>query len=220
MTTFIIPGVFGSDPEHWQSWMEKQLDDATRIHQAQWSQPSLSEWSETLIQALDQAPDPVWLIAHSFGCLVSVLAGVARPSKVAGAFFVAPADPARFGARGYFDVEEQQSVHASAAALIPGYTLPFPTMVVASENDPWVKLTTAAYWAHAWGGRFVSIGNAGHINVRSGYGPWPLGLELYYQFRGSHDNTTHANQTKEELLFSSGSGEVFKSLSTRHQYVH
>jgi len=30
MTTLILPGVGGSEPEHWQNWPEEQLDDATR----------------------------------------------------------------------------------------------------------------------------------------------------------------------------------------------
>ncbi len=35
-------------------------------------------------------------------------------------------------------------------------------------------------WAHLWGGQLVDVGNAGHINTDSGYGPWPEGLELLH----------------------------------------
>jgi predicted alpha/beta hydrolase family esterase len=27
--------------------------------------------------------------------------------------------------------------------------------------------------AHAWGSRLVDLGNVGHLNPASGYGPWP-----------------------------------------------
>jgi predicted alpha/beta hydrolase family esterase len=36
----------------------------------------------------------------------------------------------------------------------------------------------AADWARAWGSQLVDIGDAGHINVDSGHGRWPLGRLL------------------------------------------
>ncbi len=36
----------------------------------------------------------------------------------------------------------------------------------------------ARYFANLWGSEFVSLGDAGHINVASGYGPWPQGLQI------------------------------------------
>jgi predicted alpha/beta hydrolase family esterase len=35
MTTLIFPGVGGSEPPHWQSWLETQLGDAKRIEQGE-----------------------------------------------------------------------------------------------------------------------------------------------------------------------------------------
>ena len=37
---------------------------------------------------------------------------------------------------------------------------------------------TAGAYARAWGSEFVRLQNAGHINVDSGFGAWPLGLTL------------------------------------------
>ena len=39
--------------------------------------------------AIDRAPGPVWLVAHSFGCLASVVAAADRPERVAGLMLVA-----------------------------------------------------------------------------------------------------------------------------------
>jgi len=79
-----------------------------------------------------------------------------------GALLVAPADPLRVGV---------------ALDLWRGRPV-FPTTVVASTNDPWLKLVKAGHLAAAWGARLIVYRDAGHINAESGYGPWPDGLRL------------------------------------------
>jgi predicted alpha/beta hydrolase family esterase len=54
--------------------------------------------------------------------------------------------------------------------------------VVASEDDPWVSIERAKFFASSWGSSFINIGKAGHINVPSGYGPWEEGLTILEQF--------------------------------------
>ncbi len=61
---------------------------------------------------------------------------------------------------------------------MPMAKLPFPSILVTSEDDPWIKLSRARQVAEAWGSRLVSIGPAGHINTASGHGPWPEGRRL------------------------------------------
>ena len=65
---------------------------------------------------------------------------------------------------------------------MPLNRLPFPSIVVASSNDPHVTLDRAHQFAAAWGSRFVNIGVAGHISDT--VGPWPEGLGLLDQMRG------------------------------------
>jgi len=36
----------------------------------------------------------------------------------------------------------------------------------------------AGTYARAWGSAYVRLNDAGHINVDSGHGEWPLGLAL------------------------------------------
>jgi predicted alpha/beta hydrolase family esterase len=55
-------------------------------------------------------------------------------------------------------------------------TLPFPSITVASTNDFYVTRERAKEFAAAWGSKFISIGDAGHINVAAGFGAWPEGL--------------------------------------------
>ena len=56
--------------------------------------------------------------------------------------------------------------------------LPYRSMLVESNNDPYCPVRTAGAYARAWGSEFVRLNDAGHINVDSGHGPWPLGLAL------------------------------------------
>jgi predicted alpha/beta hydrolase family esterase len=56
--------------------------------------------------------------------------------------------------------------------------LPFPTIVVASRDDPYVAFERATAMAKAWGAELVDIGKAGHINSASGFGEWPDGERL------------------------------------------
>lgn len=176
-TTLIVPGLHGSGPDHWQSWIETQVPDARRVPEIDWERPTLARWANAVRDAIDASPGPVWVVAHSFGCLASVVAVADRPERVAGLMLVAPADPDRFTPAGLRDATEYHD-QDSLAQWIPRHALPAPSLVVASTNDPWVRLSSAAYWADCWGSQLVDIGPAGHINVDSGHGPWPQGLCL------------------------------------------
>lgn len=186
-TTLIVPGFHGSGPTHWQSWFEARLPDARRVIGIDWEAPVLARWAGAVRDAIDRAPGPVWVVAHSFGCLASVVAAADRPERVAGLMLVAPADPERFSLAGLRDSNahpEQESL----ARWIPRTPLGAPSIVVASTNDPWVRLSSAAYWADCWGSRLDQIGPAGHINTDSGHGPWPDGLERLQALQAASDN--------------------------------
>jgi predicted alpha/beta hydrolase family esterase len=45
--------------------------------------------------------------------------------------------------------------------------------LIASETDPWMRLSTAETWASIWGAEFQNLGPVGHINAESGFGPLP-----------------------------------------------
>ena len=158
----IVPGLRGSGAGHWQTWFERRLRRAQRVEQADWHTPDLLRWSIAVANTIARLDEPVVLIGHSFGALAAVAGGVARFERVRAALLVAPADPVKFG-----------EVH-----LLPSTPLPFPSTVVASSNDPWVRQEVAREWARTWQSRFVCVGPQGHINTESGHGPWPLGLAL------------------------------------------
>ncbi len=61
---------------------------------------------------------------------------------------------------------------------MPLLPFPFPSIVVASNNDPRVELKRAQMFAMSWGSRLVVVEWAGHINEDSGLGDWAAGKTL------------------------------------------
>jgi predicted alpha/beta hydrolase family esterase len=66
---------------------------------------------------------------------------------------------------------------------LPPARLPFPSLVVASENDPYASIGAAEGFARHWGSEFLYVGLSGHINADSGHGPWPVGQLHFERFR-------------------------------------
>jgi hypothetical protein len=165
--TLIVPGLRNSGPSHWQTWFETRLPDTRRVEQDNWERTSLPAWATRVREAIDAVGEPLWIVAHSFGCLATVTAAFERQDRILGALLVAPADPERFG---------------EPTALLE-QQLQFPSLVVASTTDPWVRASVAQYWAAQWGSEYLNIGDAGHVNVDSGHGPWPEGLRLFEQLQ-------------------------------------
>jgi predicted alpha/beta hydrolase family esterase len=165
-TTLIVPGLHGSNEDHWQSWWQEQDRSALRVVQDNWSEPDLGAWAGKVGQAVDESRRGVWIVAHSFGCLASLHAAQHRTEHIKGIFLVAPADPEKFG----------------VSARLP-VTLDVPTIFIASSNDPWLNYGKAKQWADTLGSRFVALGDAGHINPESGFGAWQTGFDLFETFK-------------------------------------
>lgn len=166
-TTLIIPGLQASGPAHWQTWFEERIPGTVRVIQRDWNKADLAEWAGRVRRDITRTPGRLFLVAHSFGALAAVQAAADHDDRIAGALFVAPADPDKF----------------SVADYLPATPLTFPSVVVASTSDPWMTLERAAHWADVWGSDLVNLGAAGHINAEVGFGPWPEGLALLERLR-------------------------------------
>ncbi len=179
----IVPGLFNSEPDHWQSHWERAIPGAERVDQTDWERPTLGDWTAGLMEAVRRRPGAI-LVAHSLGCaLVGHLAAIRGARGIAGAFLVAPADVNRQGPAGRL---------LEGFSPIPRARLPFPSMVVASRDDPYVEIDRAQAFARGWGSTFIDLGRAGHINVASGHGPWPKGRALLRDLIGQTKATSAA----------------------------
>jgi predicted alpha/beta hydrolase family esterase len=176
----ILPGIGGSGPQHWQSQWEDQWQASARpflrMMPTDWDQPDLEDWIMALDAALAQIPAPPVLVADSLSCLL-VAHWAARQQNPAlraikGAFMVAVPNPA----------SSQFPAEALGFASVPQRELPFPTLLVGSENDPYARPEYMMRCARNWGAGMVMAGALGHINEASNIDDWPQGQALLTAF--------------------------------------
>lgn len=167
----IVPGLGNSGPGHWQRRWQDKMSNAAIVDQRNWDNPEPEEWVQTLQRAILMATRPVVLVGHSLGAVTIVhTAQALADSKVRGAFLVcAP------------DIDENSDVPDAALPFgnVPRDPLPFPSLLIGSETDPYCSIERAGDLGNAWGSEFHSAGDAGHINIESGHGPWPEGLMMF-----------------------------------------
>jgi len=169
MRLLIVPGLNGSGPGHWQTlWEEKY--GCERVNQRDWGNPDLAEWVDTLNSAITAGAERTVIIAHSLGCLTVAHWAHAYPentNQIQCALLVAPPD-----------VERSSYIPDSLSRFAVCDPLSFPSLLVGSENDPYMTLESARRLAMHWGSGFVNAGALGHINLDSGHGPWLQGEAL------------------------------------------
>ena len=163
----VIPGLNDSGPAHWQSWLQGHFSrHAVRVEQDDWASADLARWAQCIEMTLVRHPRSRWVaVAHSFGCLALLRFLAQGGEGVQSALLVAPADPAKFG----------------LAGKLPQSQLAIPSVLLASETDPWMKFASACAWARVWGSQLLSLGDAGHINTEAGFGPLPQAKALVEQ---------------------------------------
>lgn len=173
MTEFIhLPGIGNSGEAHWQSRWEQADPAIRRFSPSSWDQPDLADWLAALDRAVSAANTPPVLIAHSLACLLVAHWQSRRPGPVKGALLVAVPDP-RSAA---FPAE------AAAFASVPEERFRFPSLIVASTDDPYASLPYVEARAGQWGSDLVNIGAKGHINGGSSLGDWPEGRRILMEF--------------------------------------
>lgn len=171
----LIPGLDGSGPGHWQRRWADEMENAQMVDLGLWEKPHRNTWINRLNLAVQRAGRPVVLVAHSLGCLLTAWwAKFEQPgwsSPVIGALLVAPPEV------DFFPRDDR----LNGFAPTPADALPFPSILVASRNDPWIGFPTARLLARQWGSEFEDAGDAGHINVDSRLGSWEEGKRLLHR---------------------------------------
>jgi predicted alpha/beta hydrolase family esterase len=167
-----VPGLENSGATHWQTVWERELEDCARVDLGSWDKPHRNAWVNKLNLSIRDAGRPVILVAHSLGChAVAWWAALERPSygnPVLGALLVAPPE---------VDVAP---IDDRLKPFGPTHNapLPFPSIVVASRDDPYIQFHRARRLAQFWGARFADAGAVGHINAESDLGAWHFGQFL------------------------------------------
>lgn len=169
-TYIFLAGIGNSGQNHWQRHWFEQLGGVWVEHR-RWDRPDCEEWVADLETALAAASGPRLLIAHSLGCLTALeWARKHSDPEIAGGLFVACPDPAG------------PSFPAAASgfgATGPLTSLPFPAVVVASDDDPYASAGFSAELASAIGASaYVNVGSRGHINAESRLDGWDEGRQI------------------------------------------
>jgi predicted alpha/beta hydrolase family esterase len=156
----IVPGLNDSPADHWQSWLQSLCRDSLRVVQHDWCTADVDRWAARIGSTVARAGSgPLIAVAHSFGVLALARHLALEPaSPIAAALLVAPADPDKFG----------------IADLLPARSWPMPATMVLSHTDQWLDLAAGQRWAARWGCHVVDLGDAGHINVASGFRTLPF----------------------------------------------
>ncbi|MFD1694013.1 RBBP9/YdeN family alpha/beta hydrolase [Roseibium aestuarii] len=170
-----LPGIGNSGQDHWQSLWEAGDNRFLRFQPTSWDAPELDDWIAALDRAIGVCSAPPVLVAHSLACLLVAHWAARTRVPIAGALLVALPDP------------DGAAFPDAAASFrpVPAKALPFPSMVVASSNDPYGSVAYSQAQARLWGSRFLVLGDLGHINGSSGLGVWPEGLAILSVFIGS-----------------------------------
>jgi predicted alpha/beta hydrolase family esterase len=127
----------------------------------------------TLDRCIQKSSRPVILVAHSLGNIVVSHWASTHSGPVVGALLVAPADvDAEWAPRGSLYKE---------FCPIPLGILPFPTILIASTDDPYLSCPRAENLASAWHSSLQFVGPKGHIGSDSKLGNWPKGRRLLDQ---------------------------------------
>ncbi|MFL5575656.1 MAG: RBBP9/YdeN family alpha/beta hydrolase [Gemmatimonadaceae bacterium] len=176
-----VLGWRNGESEHWQHVWACADPAVRRVSLPLCHAPLLADWVWALARATDRCDTAPILVAHDTGCLAVVhyaqwCAGAGggwpdhrvRPARVAGALLVAPVDVER----------EDAPPAVRAFAPVPLSCLPFPSVVIASRNDPHLAMERAATFAAAWGSTLIDAGAAGHLHRRADLGAVARGSSL------------------------------------------
>lgn len=175
----VVPGIWNSGPEHWQTswehdWNDRVPGSAVRIEPASWDHPDRDDWVRAIDVAVQHVGAPVVLVAHSLGCLAVTAWLEEHDDGAAGAFLVASPDP-----------ETDEFPAAATGFRMPHGPVSTPTVLVASRDDEYCAPDRAATMARTLGAELVDVGALGHVNVASGVGEWAAGRDLLTRFESS-----------------------------------
>ena len=164
----ISPGYTNSGLDHWQTHLERSAPRASRVQQVSWDDVDHAAWVEGVQAALDNigTSERIRVVAHSCGAVAVAQWACERPvdPRVDKLVLVAPADV-------------DNPVHLpqiASQAPLPRQVIPYPVVLVSSDNDPHLSSSRAGELAQMWQVEAHHvIENGGHLATDDGYGRWP-----------------------------------------------
>ena len=174
-TILIVPGLRGHVPEHWQTHLNARMPGSQIVWPLGDDNLDCVARIEALEHAARSTAGPIVLVAHSGG--VPVVAHWARHTtrRNVAALLATPPDIERPMPEGYPTIEQ---LDRGGWLPLPRAPLPFNAIVAASRNDPLASFAWTEGLAKDWGAHLEDLGDVGHLNPASGFGPWPYAETL------------------------------------------
>ncbi|WP_323119484.1 RBBP9/YdeN family alpha/beta hydrolase [Burkholderia alba] len=174
----IVPGHGNSGTAHWQSiWEYSKPGYWRRMKVGDWDHAVCDEWVAAIARDAEALGPDVIIVAHSLGCLAVVHWAVRNTTAIGGALLVAVPDPS---------APAFPRADSIGFSPVPSVRLPFPSIVVASDDDPYAAISYAQSCANSWGSEFLNVGARGHLNAASHLDDWAEGYRLLQRFDTSN----------------------------------
>lgn len=179
-TVLIVPGLRDHVAQHWQTLLAEELPRVFAV-------PPMGRDNldcDTRVLAIEHAAQkiegPLVIVAHSGGVVMVAHWAQRTRRPVLGALLAAPPDFDRPLPEGYPTLDELQT---GGWLPVPRARLPFSSIVAASRNDPLARFERIEALARDWRSTLVDLGEVGHLNPASGYGPWPRAHQFIAQLQ-------------------------------------
>ncbi len=182
-TVLLVPGLRDQVAQHWQTLLESDLLSAGQAVRCVSPMGREDLNCTRKVAAIERVAleisGPIVIVAHSGGCVMVAHWVLHTQRKVRGALLAAPPDFESAMPVGYPTID---ALRMGGWLPVPRGTLPFPSMVAASRNDPLGDFARVADLASSWGSELVDLGQVGHLNPASGFGEWPMARQLIARF--------------------------------------
>jgi predicted alpha/beta hydrolase family esterase len=174
-TVLIVPGLRDHVDAHWQTLLAAQLPRVRTVPPMGRDDLDCAARVEAIEREARAIEGPLVLVAHSGGVVMAVHWAQQTTRPVLGALLATPPDFDRSMPAGYPSLDELEE---GGWLPVPRRRLPFASIVAASRNDPLGRFERVAELAGNWGSLLVDLGDVGHLNPASGFGPWPRAEQL------------------------------------------
>jgi predicted alpha/beta hydrolase family esterase len=141
-----------------------------------WDHAICDEWVAAIDREVAAIGPNTIIVAHSLGCLAVAHWAARHAVTIRGALLVAVPDPS---------APAFPSASSVGFSPVPSARLPFRSIVVASNDDPYAAISYAQSCASTWGSEFLDVGARGHLNAASQLDDWAEGYQLLQHFDAS-----------------------------------
>jgi uncharacterized protein len=168
-TVLIVPGLRDHVDSHWQTLLAAELPRVRTVPPMGREDLDCAKRVAALEREAQAIQGPTIIVAHSGGVITVVHWAQQARRAVRGALLAVPPDFERPMPEGYPALD---ALRAGGWLPVPRKPLPFPSIVMTSSNDALAQPERVAEMASDWGSALVDLGEVGHLNPASGYGPW------------------------------------------------